>query len=147
MGLKRLREDHLQAHNCGANSVPRSRTLSSCEKPRSRAAAPNTLLAGLAQPAVLPDDDNLPDSKLPCFSGFPWIWLSFISAMKSARAMGLRSVREILEIIGADRQDLDSRSKGPIRGSPVASLFGQEKTPADGPPGSTPAGIGDRGLG
>src|SRR6266536_3503662 len=44
--------------------------------------------------------DNLPDSKLPCVSGFPWVWLSFISAMKSARGMGLRSVREILEIIG-----------------------------------------------
>src|SRR6266536_5432617 len=100
MGLKRRREDHLQGAQLRRNLRPTSRTLSSCEKPRSRAAAPNTLLAGLAQPAVLPDDDNLPDSKLPCVSGFPWVWLSFISAMKSARGMGLRSVREILEIIG-----------------------------------------------
>src|SRR6266496_2604161 len=104
MGLKRRREDHLQGAQLRRNLRPTSRTLSLCEKPRSRAAAPNTLLAGLAQPAVLPDDDNLPDSKLPCFSGFPWIWLSFISAMKSARGMGLRSVREILEIIVAVRR-------------------------------------------
>ncbi len=45
------------------------------------------------------------------------------------------------------RQDLGSRSRDPIRGSPAASLFDQEKTPMDEPPGFKPAGIGGQGAG